>query len=233
LGKSGRFLAERTLEMFRDWQGMTRDVHAWAITVQPPATPGSNVNFEFRKHENLLENRAHHRHRGSPAFHLPHTPWVTGLAKQSQATPVAQMMQRNVCLAEAGEMVESLLVRLQEAHCKVLPVTQNGELVGIQGEPRRIHDDSSCPARIGSRPANPAETRRVTLGSSDVVSQDPMGKRQEVGSSRSQLRSAFHHLKTSNKRIHDEKTYCSQKYPSPVTHGTRAQGFNRRASAGR
>jgi 1,4-alpha-glucan branching enzyme len=32
-----------------------------------------------------------------------------------------------------------------------------------------------------------------------------MGKRQEVGSSRSQLRSAFHHLKTSNKRIHDEK----------------------------
>jgi Zn-dependent protease len=56
---------------------------------------------------------------------------LTGLAKQGQLAPVAEVMQRNVCSAEAGEMVESVLARLQEDHCRVLPVTRIGELVGV------------------------------------------------------------------------------------------------------
>jgi len=56
---------------------------------------------------------------------------LTGLAKQGQLAPVAEVMQRNVCSAEAGELVESVLVRLQEDDCKVLPVKRSGELVGL------------------------------------------------------------------------------------------------------
>jgi Zn-dependent protease/CBS domain-containing protein len=56
---------------------------------------------------------------------------LTGLSKQGQVTPVAEVMQRNVCAAEADEMVEGVLARLQEADCRVLPVTRNGELVGL------------------------------------------------------------------------------------------------------
>jgi Zn-dependent protease len=56
---------------------------------------------------------------------------LTGLAKQGQLAPVAEVMQRNVCSAEAGEMVESVLARLQEDDCRVLPVTRAGELVGV------------------------------------------------------------------------------------------------------
>jgi Zn-dependent protease len=56
---------------------------------------------------------------------------LTGLAKQGQLSPVADVMQRNVCTAEAGEMVESVLARLQEDDCRVLPVTRDGELIGV------------------------------------------------------------------------------------------------------
>ena len=56
---------------------------------------------------------------------------LTGLAKQGQLARVADVMQRNVCPTEAGEMVESVLARLHENDCRVLPVTQNSELVGI------------------------------------------------------------------------------------------------------
>ena len=33
---------------------------------------------------------------------------LTGLAKQSQFAPVGDVMQRNVCTADVGEMVESV-----------------------------------------------------------------------------------------------------------------------------
>jgi len=56
---------------------------------------------------------------------------LTGLAKQGQLAPVADVMQRNVRTAEADEMVESVLARLHEDDCKALPVTRNGELAGI------------------------------------------------------------------------------------------------------
>jgi Zn-dependent protease/CBS domain-containing protein len=56
---------------------------------------------------------------------------VTGLAKQGQLAPVADVMQRNVHAAEAGEMVESVLARLQGGDCRVLPVLRDGELAGL------------------------------------------------------------------------------------------------------
>lgn len=56
---------------------------------------------------------------------------LTGLAKQGQLARVADVMRRNVCPTEAGEMVESVLARLHEDDCRVFPVTQNSELVGI------------------------------------------------------------------------------------------------------
>lgn len=56
---------------------------------------------------------------------------LTGLAKQGQLASVVDVMQRNVCTAEAGEMVEGVLARLQEDDCRVLPVTRDGELMGV------------------------------------------------------------------------------------------------------
>jgi Zn-dependent protease len=56
---------------------------------------------------------------------------LTGLAKLGQLAPVAEVMQRNVCTAEAGEMIESVLSRLQQGDCRVLPVIRHGELAGI------------------------------------------------------------------------------------------------------
>ncbi len=57
--------------------------------------------------------------------------FLTGVAKHGQSALVADVMQRNVCTADASEMVESVLSRLQQDDCKVLPVTLKGELVGI------------------------------------------------------------------------------------------------------
>lgn len=56
---------------------------------------------------------------------------LTGLAKQGQLAPVADVMHRNVRAAEAGEMVESVLASLQGDECRVLPVLRNGELAGL------------------------------------------------------------------------------------------------------
>ena len=85
---------------------------------------------------------------------------LIGLAKQGQLALVADLMQRNVCKAEAGEMVESVLARLHEDDCKVLPVTENGELVGILttenlGEYMMIQTALGEAAR-GKRPKRPA-----------------------------------------------------------------------------
>jgi len=56
---------------------------------------------------------------------------LTGLAREGDLAPVADVMQRNVCLTEADEMVESIFARLHEDDCRVLPVMHGGELVGI------------------------------------------------------------------------------------------------------
>lgn len=56
---------------------------------------------------------------------------LTALAKQGQLARVADVMQRNFCIADAGEMVESVLARLREDDCRVLPVTRGSELAGI------------------------------------------------------------------------------------------------------
>jgi len=56
---------------------------------------------------------------------------LNGLAKRGQFAPVADVMQRILCAAEAGEMVERVLARLQQNDCRVLPVTRDGELAGL------------------------------------------------------------------------------------------------------
>ncbi len=56
---------------------------------------------------------------------------LTGLARQGQLALVADVMQRSVCTAEAGEMVEAVLARLGEHDCRALPVVQDGKLAGI------------------------------------------------------------------------------------------------------
>jgi len=69
--------------------------------------------------------------RGHVVGVLTRADLLTGLAKQGQVASVADVMQRNVCEAEPDEMVEGVLAGLQQNDCKVLPVTRNGELVGI------------------------------------------------------------------------------------------------------
>ncbi len=56
---------------------------------------------------------------------------LTGLARQGQLALVGDVMQRNFAEAEVGEMVETVLGRLQEDDCRVLPVVSDGNLVGL------------------------------------------------------------------------------------------------------
>jgi Zn-dependent protease len=56
---------------------------------------------------------------------------LLALAKQGKDAPVAEAMQREFQVVEAAEMLESAFVRLQTCACRTLPVTQNGQLVGM------------------------------------------------------------------------------------------------------
>jgi len=56
---------------------------------------------------------------------------LKSLATQGQLASVADAMQRSFCTTEAGEMVESVLGRLQEEDCRVVPVLTGGELTGL------------------------------------------------------------------------------------------------------
>lgn len=57
--------------------------------------------------------------------------FISALAKNGQATPVAQVMHRNVPGIDSQNMVETALRRLQESGSKTLPVTNGGKLVGL------------------------------------------------------------------------------------------------------
>ncbi len=56
---------------------------------------------------------------------------LKGLGKHGQSALVGDVMQRNICTAEPMEMVETVWGRLQEGDCRTMPVTRDGELVGI------------------------------------------------------------------------------------------------------
>jgi len=56
---------------------------------------------------------------------------TTALANSGLATPVAEVMERTFETAEANEMLERVIPRLEACRCQVLPVLQAGRLVGI------------------------------------------------------------------------------------------------------
>jgi CBS domain-containing protein len=56
---------------------------------------------------------------------------LTALAKRGRDAPVIEVMRRECLTAEASEMLEPLLARLQGHDCHTLPVTEHGVLIGL------------------------------------------------------------------------------------------------------
>jgi CBS domain-containing protein len=62
---------------------------------------------------------------------LTRTDLLAALAQNSADSPVAAIMRREVPTAEASEMVDVSLARLQEANLHTMPVLRRGTLVGL------------------------------------------------------------------------------------------------------
>jgi Zn-dependent protease/CBS domain-containing protein len=56
---------------------------------------------------------------------------LTALAREGRASRVADVMRRNCYVADASEMVEVALRRMQEHDCPTIPVLHRGALVGL------------------------------------------------------------------------------------------------------
>jgi Zn-dependent protease len=56
---------------------------------------------------------------------------IAGLTRQGGRTPVASVMRREVPTADASEMIEAALQRLQGRNCPTIPVLRRGQLVGL------------------------------------------------------------------------------------------------------
>lgn len=56
---------------------------------------------------------------------------LTALARQDQAAPVADVMRRDFCVADAADQIETALERLQAHDCHTVPVVSSGALVGL------------------------------------------------------------------------------------------------------
>jgi predicted transcriptional regulator len=57
--------------------------------------------------------------------------FIRALARSGQASPVTEVMRREVPEVDTHEMVESALTRLQQSGAKTLPVTHGGRLAGL------------------------------------------------------------------------------------------------------
>jgi Zn-dependent protease/CBS domain-containing protein len=57
--------------------------------------------------------------------------FIAALSERGQGTYVADVMRREVTEIDSHDMVETALMRLQENGSKTLPVTHNGQLVGL------------------------------------------------------------------------------------------------------
>ena len=57
--------------------------------------------------------------------------FMKALSERGQNTSVAEIMRRDITEIDSHEMVEAALQRLQENGSKTLPVTHNGQLVGL------------------------------------------------------------------------------------------------------
>ena len=53
------------------------------------------------------------------------------LARQGQTEPVSNIMRRDFVVVDSHDMLETAFARLQECGCPILPVTRNGNLVGL------------------------------------------------------------------------------------------------------
>lgn len=56
---------------------------------------------------------------------------LTALARREQGTLVAEVMRREFQVVDSFEMLETPLARLQACECHTLPVTHNGQLLGL------------------------------------------------------------------------------------------------------
>jgi CBS domain containing-hemolysin-like protein len=61
---------------------------------------------------------------------LTRTDLVKALPQRGRAAPVADSM-RECPVAEASEMLETVLGRLQGRHCHTIPVLEHGVLIGL------------------------------------------------------------------------------------------------------
>ncbi|MFZ5819720.1 MAG: CBS domain-containing protein [Chloroflexota bacterium] len=57
--------------------------------------------------------------------------FIAALSSQGQSASVLEVMRRDVPEVDSYEMVEGALQRLQESGAKTLPVTHNGQVVGL------------------------------------------------------------------------------------------------------
>lgn len=57
--------------------------------------------------------------------------FMSALSERGQSVPVAEVMRQDVTEIDSHDMVETALRRLQENGSKTLPVTHNGQLVGL------------------------------------------------------------------------------------------------------
>lgn len=56
---------------------------------------------------------------------------ISALSAQNMQRPVAEVMQRQFQVADAGDMLEGAMERLQACACHTLPVVRDGRLVGL------------------------------------------------------------------------------------------------------
>lgn len=56
---------------------------------------------------------------------------LAALSRQDQSAPIATIMRRDFQVADANEMLEPAFARLQACNCHTMPVTYNGQLVGL------------------------------------------------------------------------------------------------------
>jgi predicted transcriptional regulator len=68
---------------------------------------------------------------GRVAGMLTRADLVAAIERHEQDTAVETVMQHQVDVADAGDMLESALVRLKACRCQTLPVTSRGLLVGL------------------------------------------------------------------------------------------------------
>jgi Zn-dependent protease/predicted transcriptional regulator len=57
--------------------------------------------------------------------------FIAALSERGQSVPVAEVMRKQLTEIDSHDMVETAVMRLQENGSKTLPVTHNGQLVGL------------------------------------------------------------------------------------------------------